>query len=101
MAERLLDHDPAPLVVGVVGKAGPPQLLHHLWEGRGWNRQVEGVVAAGAAALVELLDRHGQRVERARIAELAGHEVHALRQLLPDVLPEWGPGMLLDRLVGD
>jgi hypothetical protein len=101
VTERLLDDHPAPGVLVVLGQPGTLQLLDDLGESLGRDRQVEGVVTAGAAALVELLDRHRQRVEGARVAELARDEVHALRQVGPDLLAERRARVLLDRLVGD
>jgi hypothetical protein len=65
------------------------------------DRQVEGVVAAGAAHLVELLDRLAQLRERGVVVEVAGHEAEALGQLVPHLLAERGAGVLLDRVVHD
>ena len=63
--------------------------------------EVEGVVAAGAADLVELLDGAAQRVERDVVVEVARHEPEALGELLPDLLAELGARVLLDRVVHD
>ena len=91
VAERLLDHHPAPRAAagpgllavrrGVavrVGQAGPLQLLHHDRERLGRDGQVEGVVAAGAALGVQLGDALGQRVEGLVVVELALDEPDAL-----------------------
>ena len=56
--------------------------------------EVEGVVAAGAADLVELLDRAAQLVELHVVAEVALHEPEALGELAPDLLAELGAGVL-------
>ena len=63
--------------------------------------EVEGVVAAGAAHLVELLDGAAQRVERLVVVEVARHEAEPLGELLPDLLAELRAGVLLDRVVHD
>ena len=60
------------------------ELLDHGGEGLRRDRQVERVVAAGAALGVELVDAVGQLVERRVVVELAGHEPDALAELLPD-----------------
>ncbi len=65
------------------------------------DREVEGVVAVGAADLVELLDGAPQVVEGDVVVEVAGHEPEALGELPPDLLAELGAGVLLDRVVDD
>ena len=113
-AERLLDDDPAPGPAGGPGllaqrrrvgvrvrEAGPLELLHHHRERFGRDRQVEGVVAARTALGVQAADGLGQVVEGLVIVELALDEPDALADLLPDRVPERGPGVLLDRVVGD
>ena len=99
VAERLLDHHPAPPVVGLLGQAVLAQLADHRLEQPGRDGQVERVVAAGAALLVQLADGLGQPVEGVPVADLAGDEADALGELLPDLLPERRPGVLLDRVV--
>ena len=54
VAERLLDDHPAPGALGSVGQAVLLELLDDVGEELRRDRQVEGVVAAGAAGLVEL-----------------------------------------------
>ena len=63
--------------------------------------EVEGVVAAGAAVLVELADRAGELVERVVVVETALDEAEPVRQLLPDLLGERRAGVLLDGVVDD
>ena len=84
-----------------VGQAGPLELRHHVGEELRRDRQVEGVVAAGAALGVELRHGLGEPVEGVVVGELAGHEPDPLGQLLPDGVAERGPRVLLDRVVGD
>ena len=67
----------------------------------GRDRQVERVVAAGAALLVELVDRLGEQVEGGVVVEVARHEADALGQRAPDLLAERRAGLLADRLVDD
>ena len=64
VAERLLDDHAAPPVACCgPGQPGLRQLLAHRRERLRRNRQVEGVIAAGAALGVELLQRLGQPLE--------------------------------------
>ena len=106
VAERLLDHHPPPRLppghrAAGVGQPRPLQLPDHQRERLRRHGQVERVVAAGAAGLVQL--GHGLRelVERVVVGELAGHEPDALQHLLPHRVPERGPRVQLDRVVGD
>jgi hypothetical protein len=77
------------------------ELADHVAEEAGRDREVEGVVAAGTADLVELLDRATQGVERRVVVEVARDEAEALGQLVPDLLAELGAGVLLDGVVDD
>ncbi len=105
--ERLLDHHPPPwprLPRGWLrrgGQPGPLQLGDHHREELRRHRQVESIVTARAALPVELGHDPGEPVERLVVAELTGDEPDSLGDLLPDRVPEWGPGVLLDRPVRD
>jgi hypothetical protein len=54
------------------------------------------VVAAGAAVLVEFLDRLAEPLKRRIVVERALHEPDALRELVPDRLIKRGPCVGLD-----
>jgi len=95
----LLDDDAAPRALFGVGEAGIAELPHHLRERRGRNRQVERVIAVGAALLVEFFDRLTQPREGVRVVERALHKPDALGKLLPRLLPERSARVLLDRIV--
>jgi hypothetical protein len=99
VAERLLHHDPAPGPRRGVAQAGAPQVLRSGAEGPRRDREVEGVVAAGAALGVELVQRLGEAVEGGRVVDLPGHEADALAQLRPHLLLERGAGVRADRVV--
>src|SRR3954451_18430899 len=77
------------------------ELADDVAEVTGGDREVEGVVAAGAPDLVELLDRAPEHVERLVVVEVAGDEPESFGELPPDLLAELGPGVLLDRVVDD
>jgi hypothetical protein len=100
-AERLLDDDPAPLPVLLLGEPGAPELLGDDGERLRRDRQVEGVVAHRAAVRIQFGDRLPSVLERGVVVEFSGDEADALRQLLPDVLVERGARILLDRVVDD
>ncbi|CAB4707859.1 unannotated protein [freshwater metagenome] len=99
--EGLLDHHATPRAVARLRQSMLLQLLRDLPEGTGRDRQVEGVVAAGAAQLVELLDRAPELGEGDVVVEGSRHEPEALRELLPDLLAELRARMGLDRVVHD
>lgn len=99
VAERLLYHDSAPPVALRAGQAGLVQLLTHHREGFGRDRQVEGVVAAGAALGVELLQRLGELGERVVVVESAWHKTESLGQPVPVLLPKRCSAVLLDGVV--
>ena len=101
VAERLLDDHPTPRAVASVGEPVLLELPDDVTEELRRDRQVERVVAAGAALLVELLDGALELPERLVVGEVAGHEPDTLGELLPDLLAELGPGVLLDRVVHD
>ena len=85
-------------------RLGEPVLLElpdHVAEELRRDRQVERVVAAGAARLVELLDGAAQLSKADVVGEVAGHEPEPLGELLPDLLAELGAGVLLHRVVHD
>src|SRR4029453_9790790 len=101
VAEWLLDHDPAPpprkLLCQPVGAELVDDRLEQSWR----DGQVERMIAAGAAGLVEISDRLGQVAERLLVADLTWHEPDAFRELFPHFLSEGGSGMLLDGCVHD
>ena len=99
VAERLLDDHPAPLVTVLCGQTGAGELLEHHRERARRDGQVEGVVAAGTADPVQVADGLRELVEGVVVVEAARHEPDALRQLVPDVLAERRPRVLLDGLV--
>jgi hypothetical protein len=101
VAERLLHHDAAPRPLTGPGQVVLLELTDHVAEEPWRDRQVERVVAVGAASLVELLDGAPERAERRVVVEVAGHEAEALGQLVPHLLAELGPGVLLHRVVDD
>ena len=101
VAERLLDHHPAPRAVALLGQAVLLELPDDGAEEARRDREVEGVVAAGAPLLVELLDRAAQAVERRVVVEVALDEADALGELVPDLLAELGAGVRLHRVVDD
>ena len=57
------------------------------------------MVAAGAAGLVEFLEGGAEPLEGLVGVERARHEPDTFQKLLPDLLPETGSGVLLDRVV--
>ena len=93
-AERLLDDDAAPGVGAVLGQAVLLELADDVAEEARRDREVERVVAAGAAHPVEVLDGLPQVVEGLVVVEVARHEAEALGELLPDLLAELGAGVL-------
>ena len=101
MPERLLHDDPAPGVLLRLGEAVLLELADHVAEELRRDRQVERVVATGAAGLVELLEGAPQRLEGGVVGEVAGHEPEPLGELLPDLLAELRAGVLAHRVVHD
>ena len=99
--ERLLDDHAAPGVALGVRQPAAGELLDHDGERAGRHRQVEGVVAAGAAVLVELAHGAGELVEGVVVVEAALDEAEPVGQLLPDLLGERRAGVLLDGVVDD
>ena len=95
MAERLLDHDATPGSLGTLGEAVATQLCNGDIEGPRRHGEVEGVVAAGALALVEVGQGGLEPLERLVVGQVAGNEPDALQELLPDVVAELRPGMQL------
>jgi hypothetical protein len=77
------------------------ELADHVAEEPRRDREVERVVATGAADLVEVLDGLAQVVEGDVVVEVARDEAEPLRQLLPDLLLEAGAGVLADGVVDD
>ncbi len=90
MAEGLLDHDAAPCAVHGLCKSGLGQLLAYRGECFRRNRQVEGVIAAGAAFFVERLQGLLELLEGRVIIETALHEPDSLGETVPDMLTERG-----------
>ena len=74
VSERLLDDDATPFAALSLVQAGIRQVLGHDGEVRRRNRQVEGVVAAGAAHPVELGDGVGEATVCFRVIEGSGDE---------------------------
>ncbi len=101
VTERLLDHHPAPPAGLLLGQSVRTQLIDDRLEQPRRDGQIERVVAAGAAGLVQIGDRVGQFGEGLVVADLTGNESDALRQLPPDLLAEGRPGVLLDGRVDD
>src|SRR3984885_3287560 len=98
VTERLLDDNPAPAVVLSSGQPGLVQLLADRRETLGRNGEVERVIAADAPVGVELVQDLGQPRERGVIVECAFHKMTSVGEPVPDRLPEWCAGMLLDDL---
>jgi hypothetical protein len=98
--ERLLDDHPTPRSTVRVGQPRAIQLLADRTEEPRRDRQVERVVAAGAAVRVQVVHgvASGRRPRRRRSAR---HEADALGEGLPDVLTEGGAGVLAHRVVDD
>ena len=96
VAKRLLDDDAAPFAALSLVQAGIRQVLGHDGEVRRGNRQVERVVAAGAAGTVELGDGVGQLAVGVRIVEGARDEAQARAQLVPGSFVEAGACVCLD-----
>ena len=99
VAERLLDDDASPAAAVLGRQAGAFELLHDEGEEPRRDREVEGGVAAGSLLIAEIRDRCREGVERSIIGEVTGHEPEALRQLVPDVLPELGARVLTHRVM--
>ena len=99
--ERLLDHHAPPRPRSGVDQAVLLELVDDVAEEARRDREVEGMVAAGAADHVELVEGAGQVAERDVVVEVSGDEPEALGQLLPDLLAELRAGVLLDRVVHD
>ena len=94
MAEGLLDHHTAPAARGVVDQSRGGHALGDGGEPAGRDGQVEGAVAAGAPAGVQLGDHAGQALIGLVVLEGGeGHESHPLGQLLPDALVPGGTGV--------
>jgi len=104
VAERLLDDDTTPprgLLVSFADEAGGLELRGDQGERLRRDREVVRVVTHRAPLDVELVDGLAKTSERLGIIELALDEADAFEQLLPGLLAELGPGVLLDRLVHD
>jgi hypothetical protein len=101
VAERLLDDHAPPRAVGAGRHPGTLQLSAYGREGARRDREIEGVVAAGSAALVEFGESLGQPVEGVVVIETARHKAQALGEATPDLLLEGRPSMRFDRVVND
>ncbi len=101
VTERLLDHHPAPAALRLVGQPGFRQLLADLRERLRRDRQVERVIAAGAALDVEFVQGLLEAFERGVVVESALYEPEPLRQAVPDLLAERRAGVLFDRVEDD
>ena len=78
MPERLLDHHPPPLLTLGLRQPVLGELPADLLEGLRRDRQVERVVTAGAAVLVEFSDRLTEPLKGGVVVELALHKTDAL-----------------------
>ena len=101
MPERFLDHHPTPFLGMRVAQPRPLQLLEHHRECTRRNREIERVVAAGAADPVQVGQRRGQRVEGVVVVERTLDEPEPFRQMTPDLFGERGSRVLPDRIVDD
>src|SRR5699024_11185444 len=101
VAEGLLDDDAPPRLVVGRRQAAALELLADDGEEVRRDREVEGVVAPGAALLVKLTHRLGEEVEGGVVVEDAGDESEALGQGAPDLLAEGRPGVLAHRVADD
>ena len=102
VAERLLDDDPAPAVAR--GSARPVRLSCSQTSGKnfGRDRQVERVVAAGAALGVQVVRRCSASWSKASSSSnVARDEPEALGELLPDSSRNGVRACSLDRVVDD
>ena len=79
VAEGFLDHDPVPGARVITGDGVPFELGDHLLEVRRRNRQVEGVIAACAAGLVEFFKSGAEPVEGLIGVERARYEPDAFQ----------------------
>ena len=96
MAEGLLDDDATPFSALTLVEAGVRQVLGDDGEVGRRNRQVERVVAAGAAHAVQLCDGVGESAVCLRVIEGARDEAQARAQLVPRAFVEAGAGVGLD-----
>ena len=101
MTERLLDHYPAPPARLLLGQPVRAQLIDDRLEQPGRDGEIERVVSAGTAGLVEVGDGVGQMGEGLVVADLAWHEPDAFGELLPDLLSERCARVLPDGVVHD
>jgi hypothetical protein len=88
MTEGLLDHDASPLVAVPFGESAVLEVLDHDREESRRDREVERVVAHGAAALVDLVDDPAQLPVRCGIGDVSLHEPNSFGELGPDLLTE-------------
>ena len=102
VAERLLDDDPAPGALGPVGEPVLLELPDDVGEELRRDRQVEGVVAAGAARRRRARWIVSWRWSKASSsAKSPATKRMPSAELLPDLLAERRTGVLLDRVVHD
>src|SRR6056297_916286 len=80
------------------GQAALLQVGEHRGEHRGWDGQVEGVVATGASLSVQGRDLVSEAAVGLGIGGVAGYEPDALGQAFPGGEVETRAGMLSDRL---
>ena len=98
IAERLLNDGSFP-AARLVGQPMGIQLLNDLFEVLRRDRQVEGVVAAGAVVTIETIEGVLEPVERGRLIEATRHEVDTAGQLPPDFREERRPGVFPDAVL--
>jgi hypothetical protein len=77
MAERLFDHHPAPPPRQLLGEPVGSELVDDRLEQPGRNGEVERVIPASTAGLVEVGDRLGQVAEGLLVADLTRYEPDA------------------------
>src|SRR5215467_9100855 len=83
MAERLLDHHPAPAATSLRHEARRREALDHGTEEAIRNGEVEKIVACRAGGAVQLRQVFTQATERPRIGEIALQIRHAVGKPLP------------------
>src|SRR5215469_10149880 len=103
MTERLLDDDASPALVACgLGAGHQMRLAEHagnLPVVAGWCRQIEDVIAARAALLVQHCQQLPQRLVAAKVAKLGLVIEQAFGERLPDRrIDRTATGELIDRI---
>ena len=76
-------------------------MLQYNGERAGWDREVEGMVSAGAAGGVQLGESPRQLVERGIVVERTLNEPEALGKGVPHLFAERSSSMIAYRVVHD